>query len=73
MKLEHLWLLSPEMRDFPTSLNLFTSRWHSGTSHVAINDRSGAGVSGHGCLSRQEVDTKAEVSLCSSVLYRLIV
>lgn len=42
-------------------VNMFTSRWHSESSQVGFNDRSGADVSGHGGRSLQEVESKAEV------------
>lgn len=40
---------------------MLTSRRHSESSPAGFNDRPGAGVSGRGWLSLQEVDNKEEV------------
>lgn len=58
---KHRGLRSSEMRHCPTSLNMFTSRWPSESSHAGFNDRFAAGDSSRGGRSLQEVDNKAEV------------
>lgn len=58
------------MRHCSTSLHRFTSRWHSQLPQFGFNDRSGAGVSGHGDRSLQEVEVESKAEVKTICLFK---